>query len=204
MPSYYHTRSATRKQAVEADQDTNFPPSNPPESGDPSDRPQTPYSDDEGTSSAGYSTEVDEGAGTSLEVHTWDARDRSIIEREMARLESRKKLIEERAEQMRDVVKAQGGHVAHTPEPIEPIIGPKLPVGIRGLGRNGTWVADTYWRSSPPKSTTELPTIREPLEEQEGPHVQSFPVEEDTRERSDGHSGFGRLTPLPSFVTGDR
>jgi hypothetical protein len=138
-----------------------------------SDRSETPHSDDE-DGSQGYptdqSTEIsdaDEGATTPRRVCTeWSTTDQAIVERELARLEAQKRSIKERMSRMKNLVDSRRQHRNHEPEPTQldrPVEGPKLPVGVLGFGRQGTWMHDDSWRpNAPTPSTTELPTARDP------------------------------------------
>lgn len=78
--------------------------------------------------------------------------------------------------------------------------GPKLPVGVIGFGRTGTWIFDDLWRPDPVPSTSQLPSIQEPGEEQE---VQDLLLGTGTKNDLGKGAGSRLLTPLPSFVTED-
>jgi hypothetical protein len=95
----------------------------------------------------------------------------------MARLEGQKLLIISRMEGEAKIQKQRESHPnrqdnARAKE-TQVKMGPKLPVGVRRLGPQGTWVPDGFWREEPVVSTTELPTIRQPWEEVQ---VQELPV----------------------------
>lgn len=151
-----------------------------------------------------------------LEDPSYIEQERRIMEREMARLEGQKIFITSR---MEAEAIAYQQRVIHQPYPNPPAnarvtSGPKLPAGVSRLGPNGTWVSDGFWRPDLVVSTTELPTIRQPWEEEEvvvqvqvqaQAQVQDLPVHlsdvtQDGRYRD---PRFRMLTPLRSFVTGD-
>ncbi|KAF9652733.1 hypothetical protein BDM02DRAFT_3108829 [Thelephora ganbajun] len=186
------------------------------ESEDSFDRPETPdQGEDEGfqRSPTVRSVELaddDRRSSPIIEDFPYSAADQAITERMLAQLQQQKKAAEERMSRMADAAKAQEERNNLQPNSNRPgnsraeevlnLQGPKLPVGIVGFGRTGTWVADRIWRPNFVPSTDQLPSIREFGEEKE---VQSSLPNNVTQEDLSRNPGFRMLTPLPSFVTGN-
>lgn len=110
-------------------------------------------------------------------------------------------VVEERAARMRaqplpDQENDSGDERATNPK------GQKLPPGIIGLGRQGTWIVGDARRPTP--STDQRPSVREFGKEQEmqDQTAQGLPLTGATQKDLGGNPRSGRLTPLPSFVTG--
>jgi len=116
----------------------------------------------------------------------------------LARLQAQKQSIEERAtrleyeakvlQQLRPKLNQPGNSAASEAQVVS---GPKLPVGIIGFGRTGTWIADDNWRPEFIPSTNELPTIRRQGEEQE---VQDSLLSKATEEDLSRNPDFRMLT----------
>ena len=201
MPPY-NTRSAARKQALEPHENVVVSPSATgegthirwiyPSSGeDPTlsqsnslesdsyDRPMTPDEDE------------DEDEEEALRA----------VERMLAVLREQTMVIEERAA-MADAAKTQKHCNKLQPESRTRGIreGPKLPLGVVGFGREGTWVVEDVWQPIIVPSTNQLPSVREFEEEQEAQaSVPNIPQQD----LQVGKNRVSRtLTPLPSFVTG--
>ena len=105
---------------------------------------------------------VNERGSPAVENHQCSPAERAFVVRMLAELQEQKKAIEELA--ARTAANAQ-------PEPDRPVDlnveGPKLPIGVIGFGREGTWVVENTWRPDFTLSTDQLPTIRESGEEVE-------------------------------------
>ena len=118
-----------------------------------------------------------------------------------AQLQEQKKAAEELMMKNRVLADASGSYRSANPKAqAYNSHGPKLPPGVAGFGRNGTWIIDEMWRPEFAPSTDQLPSIRESGEEQE---VQGSAISEVTQEDLGRGAGLRTLTPLPSFVTGD-
>jgi hypothetical protein len=137
-----------------------------------------------------------------------------IMEREMARLEGQKNFIISRMEEEAIAHQQRDNHQPYPnrPENARVTLGPKLPAGVSRLGPHGTWVSDGFWRPDPVPSTTELPTIRQPWEEEEvvvevqaqvQAQVLPVPLNDVAQDGRYRDPRFRMLTPLRSFVTGD-
>jgi hypothetical protein len=181
------------------------------------DRPATPDQDEDNKfqrSPTACSVEIsDDSASSVVEDDTCRAAERALVERMFAELQQQKKVAEERVMQNHKLCDAAGGlddyrnqqvrsnrPVNQSTGGIRNISGPKLPLGVTGFGRTGTWVVDDVWRPEFVSSTNRLPSIREFGEEQE---VQSLLLSGVTQEDLRRGGSFGMLTPLPSFVTGN-
>ena len=172
------------------------------------DHPVTP-DQDEGEEFQGSQIEIpDERASPIVEDYSYSLAERAVMKRMLARLQEQKRVVEERAARMADFVKAQEHRNNLQPnsgrpraEEVTNLQGPKLPIGVIGFGREGTWVVEDVWRPSFVPSTDQLPSIREFEEEQV---VQDSPLNNVTQEDlSSRKPDFRMLTPLPSFVTGN-
>lgn len=179
------------------------------ESEDYFDRPMTP---DQGQdeefqrSPTACSIEIpDEPAPPIVEDNKYYPAERAVVERMFAQLQEQKMAAEERMKkrgldyecdlQLKSKQPANPRvREVHNP------VGPKLPLGIVGLGRTGTWIVDDIWRPESVQSTSELPSVREFGEERE---VQDLLSSKVTQEDLGRGATFKMLTPLPSFVTGD-
>jgi hypothetical protein len=187
------------------------------ESEDSLDRAETPDQDDDDEfqrSPTVGSVEIpDEPAPPVIEDDRYGATERAVMERMFAELQEQKRVIEERA--MKDLMlldTTEGPELHYNPQarsnrPTNPKVeevhnfpGPKLPRGVIGFGRNGTWVVDDVWQPEHVPSTTQLPSIRESEEKQE---VQKSSLDNVTREDVGRNAWLRELTPLPSFVTGN-
>jgi len=218
--SPYNTRSAVRKQVLESYEDENATVSPSAtgkgthirlmyssdeealtlECGPSIDRTMTPDQDEDEQSSTVCSTEIPDERGSPIaDDHESSVAERAIMERMLAQLQEQKNAAEERA-----AARAQEHHdnpqqdprVMELPNPP----GPRLPLGVTGFGRTGTWVAENIWRPTYVSSTNDLPSVRE-FGEVEG--VQDSPPNNITQEVPGRNPGFRGLTPLPSFVNGD-
>ena len=133
---------------------------------------------------------------------TWSAADEAMMQRELERLQEQKAAIEKRTLRMRELLNAQRQLNENNPETSlvdrAVVAGPRLPVVVKGFGRNGTRVNDHNWRPNATPSTTELPRIHQPgWEEQE---VESLLLREDTREDLDTNPGSRASTPQPGGI----
>ena len=172
------------------------------------DRPVTP-DQDEGEEFQGSQIEIpDERASPIVEDYSYSPAERAVMKRMLARLQEQKRVVEERAARMADFVKAQERRNNLQPnsdrpgaEEVTNLQGPKLPLGVVGFGREGTWVVEKAWRPSFVPSTDQLPSIREFEEEQvvQDPLLNNVTQEDLSSRKPD----FRMLTPLPSFVTGN-
>jgi len=149
------------------------------------------------------STEIpDEQASYIAEDYGYSAGEQDIMERMLAQLQGQKKAAEERA-----AAKALEHHDdpqlmsdRSTNRELSNQPGPKIPLGVTGFGRTGTWVAENVWRPAFVSSTDQLPSVREFGKEEE---VQDPPPNNVAREDPSRNPGFRMLTPLPSFVEGN-
>ena len=152
---------------------------------------------------------VDEQEPHVVENPPCSLAERAIVERGLLRLQEQKRTIEERAARMAAATKGQS-------EPDRPvnrnIEGPKLPIGVSGFGREGTWVVEDLWQPIVTPSTDQLPSVREFGEEEEvevllsnitQEEAQDLPPNDATQEKPTFNSRSRRLTPLPSFVSGN-
>jgi len=228
--SPYNTRSEVRRQALEPYTNAvvspsatgqgihirwNYPPNEEIptfESEASTPHPTTPDQDGDSEfqrSPTACSIEItDERASPVVEDVEYSAADRAFAERMLAELKQQKEVVEEHAARLLDPAKAQGNH----PNPqansnrsgdsstVGVFSGPKLPVGVIGLGRTGTWVVDELWRPEIVPSTNQLPSVREAGEAEvvENP-LPNDATQEDLGERD---ARLRMLTPLPSFVGG--
>jgi len=229
--SSYNTRSATRRQVLESYTNAIVSPSatgkgilirwayssndeSPTlESESFTPRPVTPDQDGDEfqRSPASSSIEItDERASPVVEDIEYSAADRAFAERMLLELQQQKEIVDERASRLLDPAKAQGNPLnpqASSNQSGDPgtrrvLSGPKLPTGVIGLGRTGTWMVDEIWRPKFVPSTNQLPSVRESGEEEDV--VENPPPNDVTQEDLGGRDTRLRLlTPLPSFVTGD-
>jgi hypothetical protein len=174
------------------------------------DRPATPDQDEDDEYQRSSSVEIpDEPSSPIVQDDRYSAAERAVMERMLTELQQQKVVVEERAWRRSDG--AKGPEHRHNlqvesnrptnprAEEVRTPLGPKLPLGIVGFGRSGTWVVDDVWRPEHAPSTNQLPSIRELEEERE---VQNSLLNI-TQENLGGNAGFRTLTPLPSFVTGN-
>ena len=129
--------------------------------------------------------------------------EQAVVGRMFAQLQEQKKAAEELMMRNRVLADASGSYRSANPKAqAHNLRGPKLPPGVAGFGRNGTWIIDEMWRPEFAPSTDQLPSIHESGEEQEV-QGQGLAISEATQEDLGRGAGLRTLTPLPSFVTGD-
>jgi len=204
MPPH-NTRSAASKRAFAPHDNVTVSPSRSvslePEV--PLDQPVTPDEDEDERSwrspSADLIETADEQDSLEVENHLCSLDERASTECILAQLQEQKRVIEALAARMEDVTRGQ-------PKPDQQVnrnrVGPNLPVGVVGLGREGTWVVEDPWQPIFTPSTNQLPTVREFGEEQ---GLKDLPLNNVTQEdRIPSNNPHPRgLTPLPSFVSGN-
>lgn len=186
-------------------------PSNtgPLESEAPFDRPVAPDEDEDERSRRSPSVDsidiADEQESLEVEKLLCSLEERTITEHMLDHLNEQKRATETLAARMADTTQGQ-------PKPNQPanrnMVGPKLPRGVAGLGREGTWVVADPWEPFLVPSTDQLPTVRESGEEQrvESGSPPNNVIQEDHIPNSNPQIGNPRprgLTPLPSFVSGN-
>lgn len=180
------------------------------------DRPVTPDEDEDEESQfqrspTACSIELsEERESLIVEDHRYGSVERAVMERMLVQLKEQKRAVEERVARRSEAAKALEHRNNLQPKSDRPDdseaeeilnpVGPKLPRGIIGIGRNGTWVVDDVWRPKIVLSTNQLPSIRESGEGQE---VQNVPLNKVIKEDLSRDPGLRKLTPLPSFVTGN-
>jgi len=219
MPSY-NTRSATRKRTSAPHENVTVSPSGTgtethihpldevPSNPGSLESPVTPDEDEDERSRRSPSVDsidiADEQESLEVEEHLCSLEERTITEHMLDHSNVQKRATETLAARMADTTEGQ-------PKPNQPanhnMVGPKLPRGVGGFGREGTWVVTDPWQSFLIPSTNQLPTVREPGEEQ---RVEDSPpnnvIQEDHIPNSNPQIGNPRrrgLTPLPSFVSGN-
>ena len=169
------------------------------------DRPMTPDQDEEFQRSptTGSVELPNEPTSHTAEDNRPNTGERAVVERMFAHLQEQKKAAEELMMKNRVLADASGSYRSADPKAqTNNSHGPKLPPGVVGFGRNGTWIIDKMWRPEFAPSTDQLPSIHESGEEQEV-QGQGLAISEATQEDLGRGAGLRTLTPLPSFVTGD-
>ena len=171
------------------------------------DRPMTPDQDEDEEfqrSPTTCSVEIpNEPTSHTAEDNRPNTGEQAVVGRMFAQLQEQKKAAEELMMRNRVLADASGSYRSANPKAqAHDLHGPKLPPGVAGFGRNGTWIIDEMWRPEFAPSTDQLPSIHESGEEQEV-QGQGLAISEATQEDLGRGAGLRTLTPLPSFVTGD-
>ena len=148
---------------------------------------------------------ADEQDSLEVERHLCSLEGRTSTECLLNQSHEQKGTIEALTARMTDATKGQPK--LGQPTVNHDIVGPKLPGGVVGISREGTWIAKGPWELFLVPSTNQLPTVREFGEEE---RVEDLPpnnvTQQDRIPNSNPRVGNPRrrgLTPLPSFVSGN-